>query len=593
MKNIKQNHIARVLMVFVFLSNISAVLFATDALRNPVTGYFIRKARNPKIDPTERIAAYDSVLSLLPDDFMTIMEISKEKVKYCNSIYRLDLGSDTWNASLLRIKTDNPRHRCMILAEASLADRRASRHRGMIEKVMEILSIEKPDSLRPFNVYAYLDLAGMFHDFDNIERSRYYMEKAQNEYQEIREKKISEKDKIRMATHLIMAKVNSHIWNNKYGSAFAELKKMNSYPLTDQMESGVLFSEALIYSLQGENEKAEAAYLQLLTEFDTDSRDIGANNYLFLLLQTHRYIEARNLISSYPEIFSRLKTSYIAPSVYKNLMELSRVEGQYDAALSYSDSLVYVNDSISAVRNALYGSGLVDQIEDMERVRIAEKNVKEKGNLLIGVSISAAVAFSIAIIALWLFLRLRRQIHQKRKLERRLGTIDASHRKEMKDTVENLESRNRELTSTTMKLAAISSGIDRIRQIASDGSQSREYMSHAIIEELKGLSLSEGVWEMFSYYFDNVNTGFYERLHDICPQLTNAERRMCAFIVMNLTNKEIASLTNRSVRTVECIKYNLRRKLKIDVPTEQFLKCINMGEGYTPELPEGQSPEDR
>lgn len=554
--------------------------------RDPRTAFFLRQARDRKSDPYMRISAYDSVLSLSTDNFKEIMDISKEKVELCNSIHRADLGADTWDSALLKIKTDNPEERCRILAEGSLADRRAYRHRAMIGKVMDILAIEKPDSLRPYNVYAWLDLAGMFHDFDNLDRARYYIEKAQEEYHALKDKNIREYDRMRMATHTTMARVNMDIWNKKYSNAAAELKKMDTFSLSEQMEAGVLFTEALVYSLQEKYDKAEEVYKRLLADFDTDSRDIAANNYLWQLLLQERYGEARKLLQSHPDVFQRLKSSYISSSVYKNLMYLARAEGDYGKAFAYSDSLVYATDSLSSERTALYGSGLVDQIEDLERVRIAEKNAEERGRMLIWVSISGGIALIVAVISILLWLGLRKRNRDVRNLETDLSTIGDSHRKEMKDTVDNLESRNRELTSTTMRLAAISTGIDRIRQLASDTSRSREEMSRGIIDELKRLSFSEGVWEMFSYYFDNVNTGFYDRLRDYCPQLTNAERRMCAFIMMNLTNKEIASLTNRSVRTVECIKYNLKRKLEIECPTEEFLTALNRGEHPTPSAPQ-------
>lgn len=50
---------------------------------------------------------------------------------------------------------------------------------------------------------------------------------------------------------------------------------------------------------------------------------------------------------------------------------------------------------------------------------------------------------------------------------------------------------------------------------------------------------------------------------------------MCAFILMNLTTKETAILTNRSARTVETIKHNLRKKLGITGSSEAFMRKIS------------------
>lgn len=61
----------------------------------------------------------------------------------------------------------------------------------------------------------------------------------------------------------------------------------------------------------------------------------------------------------------------------------------------------------------------------------------------------------------------------------------------------------------------------------------------------------------------------------VAPDLTKAEIRMCAFMLAGMTNKEIAAATNRSVRTVDCIKYNLRRKLPTEEPTETYLRRLS------------------
>lgn len=48
------------------------------------------------------------------------------------------------------------------------------------------------------------------------------------------------------------------------------------------------------------------------------------------------------------------------------------------------------------------------------------------------------------------------------------------------------------------------------------------------------------------------------------------------FILLNRTTKEIAQILNRSPRTVESLKYSLRRKMNLrDIPTEAYLRLIS------------------
>jgi len=69
--------------------------------------------------------------------------------------------------------------------------------------------------------------------------------------------------------------------------------------------------------------------------------------------------------------------------------------------------------------------------------------------------------------------------------------------------------------------------------------------------------------EVFENAFDEVNEDFMNKLNAKYPMLTPAERRLCAFIKMNISTKEIAPLMNISVRGVEIARYRIRKKMSI------------------------------
>jgi DNA-binding CsgD family transcriptional regulator len=76
-------------------------------------------------------------------------------------------------------------------------------------------------------------------------------------------------------------------------------------------------------------------------------------------------------------------------------------------------------------------------------------------------------------------------------------------------------------------------------------------------------------WSVFETHFDRVHENFFQRLREKHEELSPKDLRMCAFLRMNLSSKEIAPLQNISIRSVEISRYRLRRKLKI--PHEQNL----------------------
>lgn len=70
-------------------------------------------------------------------------------------------------------------------------------------------------------------------------------------------------------------------------------------------------------------------------------------------------------------------------------------------------------------------------------------------------------------------------------------------------------------------------------------------------------------WTKFKKHFEEVHSGFFSKLKKQYPNLTPKDLKMCAYLKMNLTTKEIAPLLNISVRGVEISRYRLRKKLNL------------------------------
>lgn len=71
-------------------------------------------------------------------------------------------------------------------------------------------------------------------------------------------------------------------------------------------------------------------------------------------------------------------------------------------------------------------------------------------------------------------------------------------------------------------------------------------------------------WDQISLYFDKANQDFLNRLSTKFPQLTPKDHKLCAYLRLNLSTKDIAPLMNISVRGVEISRYRLRKKLSLE-----------------------------
>ncbi len=70
-------------------------------------------------------------------------------------------------------------------------------------------------------------------------------------------------------------------------------------------------------------------------------------------------------------------------------------------------------------------------------------------------------------------------------------------------------------------------------------------------------------WELFQEAFNNADSGFLQKLKNLHSNLTPNDLRLCAYLRLNLSSKEIAPLLNISARSVEVKRYRLRKKMAL------------------------------
>ena len=78
--------------------------------------------------------------------------------------------------------------------------------------------------------------------------------------------------------------------------------------------------------------------------------------------------------------------------------------------------------------------------------------------------------------------------------------------------------------------------------------------------------------------FDEVYPGYFNKLIKYSNKLTQNDLRLCAYIRLNQTTKEIAQMCGVSIRTIESQKYRLRKKLKLskDQSLTTFLFSLDL-----------------
>lgn len=132
-----------------------------------------------------------------------------------------------------------------------------------------------------------------------------------------------------------------------------------------------------------------------------------------------------------------------------------------------------------------------------------------------------------------------------------------------------LDFKNKELASSTMhilqKNELINNVKDRISEIKSkvkDPAARKELRN--LENRLKNDQIAEDDWEKFAIHFTKVHNDFFKKIKSQHSNLTPKDLKLCSYLKLNLTTKDIAPLLGISVRGVEVARYRLRKKLQLD-----------------------------
>jgi ligand-binding sensor domain-containing protein/DNA-binding CsgD family transcriptional regulator len=184
-------------------------------------------------------------------------------------------------------------------------------------------------------------------------------------------------------------------------------------------------------------------------------------------------------------------------------------------------------------------------------------------------------------IFLLLFIPRKRFNKEKKLIEQKLQSKTLSEKiradKALEDIVrlenEKLQldndTKNQELASTTLHLLQKNEFIQdlsiKLGQISksSKEKETKQAIDHLLKRVANDQQMDED-WEIFALHFNQVHLDFLHRITEKYPEITPKDQKLCAFLRMNMSSKEIAPLLGISIRGVEISRYRLRKKLKLD-----------------------------
>lgn len=282
------------------------------------------------------------------------------------------------------------------------------------------------------------------------------------------------------------------------------------------------------------------------------------------------------------EVLLRNPDLDVKRDLYELLALIYSKSRSYDKALVVKDSIISIDKHINELKNG--------RVFENNRVRFEIQNyrndIKVKEDKIHTeriIFISSLGILIAAIVIVILFFRQKSIIAERNRNIAALNLEkETTHslllEKQITDALLEQERLKNEVEARNRKLSAkalyLSDRNELIEEIVTYLSKKPKYSSDKTLSEyvrsLKDNLRTDNEWNSFITHFEEVNHGFLTRLRELHPMLTANDVRFIAYIYMNLTIKEIASILNITIVACKKRKERLAVKMEIDKDVDLF-----------------------
>lgn len=277
-------------------------------------------------------------------------------------------------------------------------------------------------------------------------------------------------------------------------------------------------------------------------------------NLYYVQKQYARAIDNANRTLQIANEISHLK---LKTDSYKLLADIYAATGDYKEAYLNYTNFKQLSDSVFNDKNVRQITLLESAYQyDKEK----QKYEMEKVNQQLEIKSQRHVIFFLIAVTLLVFI-LSYQFYLSNRLKKK------ALRLEIDKINSQLEYSQKEMASATLQLLQNAESdaycMKILKSIENETNEEGEKNIRTLISYYKNKSVYSN-WEEFETLFLKVNSGFYDKLNEHFPTLTLNERKLCVFLKLNMTNKDIAQITFQSEEALKKARMRLRKKLELD-----------------------------
>lgn len=273
------------------------------------------------------------------------------------------------------------------------------------------------------------------------------------------------------------------------------------------------------------------------------------------------YDSARQYLDKAISISREIESLSFQSDACLKLSEIDSAQGNPGLALSNYRRGIALRDSVWSMENRTRIAELEIQYESAKKEMLINKLEQENRFIrLINIAgIIVVLLFVLVAVILIAYLRKRYIINEQKLI---------IHKQEHEQILSKLEANKQELTGKALTIVKLEEVIKQFRaELYLLIPQVNEGSARKIKEALNIIDnngKSQNLWKEFESRFNELNDGFINKLTTLYPGLSPAEIRLCAMLRMQLSSKEIAELSNRSPRTIEYTRTNVRKKMGLN-----------------------------
>jgi len=391
-------------------------------------------------------------------------------------------------------------------------------------------------------------------------------------------------------------------YNHKALTIFSE-NNSNSY------KSATLNNIGKVLTLLKKHDEAEHYLNQALELKDSIGDEKGKLYVLHDLGVLYKKLNRLQPSIQYFESSNKIATDFkLQLEISENLEELSKVNallGKYQIAYQYQNEYLNIKDSlynenihkqISELNQIFESEQKEHQIKSLEEEASYSDKIRQNQFYFILVLIGAIVMLAIIGRQMIVASRKKKMIYQQnealhllniqfqesenQRLKNEKSFLNEKFEAEQKiraleqqQLQYQIDLKNRELASITVSNLQHNDFLDNLLAKLGKAAENK-YEAAIIVEEcigkIKGTLNNTNDWNNFKIHFDNIHPHFFANLIANHPTLTQYEIKLSAYILLNLSSKEIATLLNISPDAVNKSRYRLRKKMDLDSQIDLF-----------------------